>query len=110
MLKIHHTALCCHATLGRVAQKTHFKSFQLSVSPPLAHPQCTHVGHRRVGTGFWDGQRLPSWQWLGVEWESFCISLNLGKRARTRLRETERARRLRDAVDVEERRGNREMR
>lgn len=46
----------------------------------------------------------------GVEWESFCISLNLGKRARTRLRETERARRLRDAVDVEERRGNREMR
>lgn len=43
----------------------------------------------------------------GVEWESFCISLNLGKRARTRLRERERARRLRGAVDVEERRGNR---
>ena len=50
-----------------------------------------------MGSGSWGGAR------------KLLYLSGSGKRARTRLRERERARRLRGAVDVEERRGNREI-
>ena len=43
----------------------------------------------------------------GVEWGSFCVSLD--PRARIRIRERERARRLNGAANFEEKRENREM-